>query len=136
MPKDCATEQILKTSFARAEGPADRINVTSHCFKAIPHTDYVPVMANNGKFYDVRVDWVEYIKISGKSQIEVIHRPFTRPELNNRRRNDVEFQNFVNNCALNGRYVYTKEYLAFLTNEERQFNKETFASLFKDNTEE
>ncbi len=134
-PKDCATEQILKTNFVRAEGPADRVDVTSHCYKAIPHTDYIPVLANNGRYYDVRVDWIEYIKISGKSQIEVVHRPFTKPDLEKRRR-QAEFQNFVNNCSLNGRYVYTKEYLAFLTNEERQFDKNTFENLFKDNIEE
>lgn len=134
-PKDCATDQILKTSFVRAEGPADRLNVVSHCYKAIQHTDFIPVLARDGRWYDVKVDWIEYIKINGKSQIEVIHKPFTRPELN-KVKNEDEFRNLVNQCALNGEYVYSKEYLAFLTNEQKQFDEKTFSSLFKDNAEE
>lgn len=62
---------ILKSKFNRAQDKADICTITAHSFSGTDRVTLVPVMAGNGKFYDVPVSWVEYNRISKDSQMLV-----------------------------------------------------------------
>lgn len=129
-PKECGTELILKAKLKMSEGNADRVGITAYGYKMIEHVDYVPVLGKDGHHHNVPVEWVEYREVSDQKQIEVLHHPLTRQELDQLRQTDT-YRRFANNNALDGNIVYDKEFLAFLTNEQRTFDNNTFKELLE-----
>lgn len=62
---------VLKTRPVRSSGDVDTVEVEAHSYRTEWHRDYVPVRAGNGEYYDVPVDWEEYIPVSRKEYMEV-----------------------------------------------------------------
>lgn len=133
-PKECATELILKAAYKKSEGEADRVGVTSFGYKTIEHLDYVPVMGKDGHLHEVPVRWIEYKPVTAQKEIEVIRQHLTRPELLKRKKLS-SYNRFVSENVLNGNIIYDKEFFAFLTNEQREFNKDSFKGLLSNEEE-
>lgn len=63
--KDTRSEGvILKSDFVKTDGKSDICNITAYSFRGDDRVEMVPVMARNGKYYDVAVNWIEYSQIS------------------------------------------------------------------------
>ena len=66
-PVDAATQCILKSQVVEQNGTSAKVAVTANSYKAVPRRDYVSVRAENGHYYDVPVDWIEYLPTSHTS---------------------------------------------------------------------
>ncbi|MCQ2793824.1 MAG: hypothetical protein MJ207_00405 [Bacilli bacterium] len=71
MPKDSATEAILKTELVKKEKDHDLVNIVAHAFKSIPQVEMVPRVAGNGRTYMVPVTWYQYLPVSKKTPLMV-----------------------------------------------------------------
>lgn len=70
-PLESETQIILKTKAIESDDDTDLVAVDAYSYRTEPRYDIVEVMAGNGRFYSVRVDWTLYIPISKQSKIEV-----------------------------------------------------------------
>lgn len=61
---ESVTQNILKTRVIAKGVDFDTVTITSHGFKTIERTDYIPRAAGNGVVYSVPVHWIEYIPVS------------------------------------------------------------------------
>ena len=68
--KSSITDIIYRTKYLGERNQADQVHVTAESFRGENRTDYVPVMAGNGRFYDVPVHWIEYIGVTGEGDVE------------------------------------------------------------------
>lgn len=59
-PDTRSTGVILKSTFSAHEGESDVCNIRAYSFSGTDRIAYIPVMAGNGKMYDVPVPWIEY----------------------------------------------------------------------------
>lgn len=62
---------MLKTSHHTKDGESEIVKVEAHSYRTESHISYVPVRAGNGSYYDVPVEWEEYIPVSREELIEV-----------------------------------------------------------------
>lgn len=65
------TENILKTSVLQRRGAIADISVTAYGNAAIPQVTSIPVMARNGDYYDVDVEWTEFIPVEQTSEFSI-----------------------------------------------------------------
>ena len=63
------TSTILKASFERKDGAADRVAVTAYSFDTIEQVDFVNVLGGDGNIHAVPVPWTEYIPVSRTSEM-------------------------------------------------------------------
>ena len=59
-PATRSTGVILKSSFSSHDGNSDVCNIRAYSFSGTDRVAYIPVMAGNGRMYDVPVPWIEY----------------------------------------------------------------------------
>ena len=67
----CVTRSILKTNEVRQDSEKARVKVTAYGYAAVHRVDVVSVQAGNGRYYDVRVPWDEYIPVSQTSTMRI-----------------------------------------------------------------
>lgn len=67
----CATRSILKTNEVRQDSEKARVKVTAYGYAAVHRVDVVSVQAGNGRYYDVRVPWDEYLPVSQTSTMRI-----------------------------------------------------------------
>lgn len=70
-PDEANERLILKTDYASSVGETDLFNVTAYSYKKIPQVTSVPVMARNGRVYDVPVQWFEFNPVSKMTRIGI-----------------------------------------------------------------
>ncbi len=89
------TRNILKTSVTRRSGDVATIAVTAHGFRTERRTDIVSVRANNGRYYDVSVEWDEYLPVSNTTEIRASEREgLSKPQFDEALRTSEDWQNF------------------------------------------
>ena len=66
-PKGCDTDVILKTSLQ-----GDSLVVTAHGFRADSRVELVPVLGGDGIMHPVPVPYYEYIRVSGKTNVNLV----------------------------------------------------------------
>lgn len=64
---DSRTQNILKTKVIAKGIDYDTVEITSHGFRTVERTDYIPRRAGNGTVHQVPVHWTEYIPVSKDS---------------------------------------------------------------------
>ena len=70
-PQDATTPQILKAVPLQETEDGTMSQVTSYAYRGEARTDFVPVMAANGRVYSVPVPWIEYIPVQKTSQLKL-----------------------------------------------------------------
>lgn len=65
------TDVILKSKLIKKTGETDVVHIDAHSFDAINRIAIVPVIAGNGRIYDVSVPWTEYIPLTRESVINI-----------------------------------------------------------------
>ncbi len=89
------TRNILKTTVSRRDGDVSTVAVTAHGFRTESRVDVVSVRANNGRSYDVSVEWDEYLPVSRTSEIRASEREgLTKPQFNEALRTSEDWQTF------------------------------------------
>ena len=89
------TRNILKTTVSRRDGDVSTVAVTAHGFRTESRVDVVSVRANNGRSYDVSVEWDEYLPVSRTSEIRASEREgLTKPQFSEALRTSEDWQNF------------------------------------------
>ena len=69
--KATATDQILKLKRINNYNNTDTFNVTSHSFSKFKRTTLVAVPCQNGRIYNVPVDWYEYNPLIAESKVAI-----------------------------------------------------------------
>ncbi len=108
---ETTTPSILKTRTIRTQGDVDLVEVIGNSYKEVPRVEYIPVRANNGRVYDVPVDWVEYVPLSACGNMEV--KKLDIGERDFYSSTDEEFLRATNNK----KYVYKNNLFAIFNNE-------------------
>ena len=67
----CATPCILKTSENRKNDGTVEVQVRAYGYRAEPRVEYVSKYCSNGKYYDVPVEWDEYIPVMGTGSFDM-----------------------------------------------------------------
>lgn len=70
------TEAIIKSRFVASDNKGEEISVTAYSYDIEKRTDYVRMRAGNGKFYDVPVNWDEYIPLEQENALFVTEGDF------------------------------------------------------------
>ena len=97
------TRNILKTNVSRRDGDVSTIAVTAYGFRTERRVDTVSVRANNGRYYDVDVEWDEYLPVSRTSEIRASEREgMTKPQFSEALRTSEDWQNFFRNWGADG----------------------------------
>ncbi len=65
------TQNIYKTSVEKRDENVAKIEVTGYGYATKKRTFTVSVMARNMRYYDVDVDWIEYIPVAKKSSMTI-----------------------------------------------------------------
>lgn len=105
------TPSILKTNTLKVDGDVDLVEVIGKSYKKVGKTDYIPVMAGNGRIYDVPVDWIDFIPLTASGRMEM-------------KRLDIEESEFekssedIYKSAGNRRYIYKNNIFAVFTDKE------------------
>ena len=68
------TRNILKTQVTRRENDVATVAVTAYGYRTERRVDVVSVRANNGRCYDVDVEWEEYLPVSQTTDIRATER--------------------------------------------------------------
>lgn len=110
MPKDCSTDLILKSKFISRDGKVDAINIEAHGYKAIPHTDLVPILGGDGHMHPVPVMWYEYIPVMKSTPFLVQSIDSTRYKFDSK-----DYKNVFTNRNVNNVY-YQKGLVSALLN--------------------
>ncbi|WP_300393254.1 MAG1210 family protein [Fusobacterium sp.] len=108
---ETTTQSILKTRTIRTQGDVDLVEVIGNSYKEVPRVEYIPVRADNGRVYDVPVDWVEYVPLSACGNMEV--KKVDIGERDFYSSTDEEFFKATNNK----KYVYKNNLFAIFNNE-------------------
>jgi hypothetical protein len=66
---DCITENILKTPLASEHDGVSEVAVTAYGYRGEKRFDIVRVFGGDGKWHDVRVDWIEYLPVQRTSSM-------------------------------------------------------------------
>ena len=73
--KECDTDQILKGEFLRRDGLVDVVNIHSHGFNKVYHTDYISKLGGDGRMHQVPVTWIEYVPVEHVTPIALQNIP-------------------------------------------------------------
>ena len=65
------TDQILKLNKIKSLNNSDLFKVTSYSYVAIPQVEIVPVLCNNGRYYNVDVKWYRYDRLVKDSNVAI-----------------------------------------------------------------
>ncbi len=68
---DCVTRSILKTQSRADTDGLQTVCVTAYGYKGIGRVEHVPVYGGDGRFHDVRVEWVEYLNVRSDTDMVV-----------------------------------------------------------------
>lgn len=108
---EAITPSILKTNTIRTQGDIDLVEVMGKSYKTITRKQYVPVTADNGRTYNVPVDWIEYIPLTTLGRMEI-----KRVSMEEK-----DFEKSINHEFLesidNKKYTYKNNIFAIFTNE-------------------
>ncbi len=66
---DCITENILKTQLVSEHDGVSEVAVTAYGYRGEKRFDIVRVFGGDGKWHDVRVDWIEYLPVQRTSSM-------------------------------------------------------------------
>jgi hypothetical protein len=106
------SEAILKSHFVEKNGQSDKVVIRAHSFEGQDRVDYVPVRAGNGVFYDVPVNWIEYLSIHQDNVMQVKQLDTTRPTyLNKMYGENSKFGQYASNAL--GEHQYFDKLFAF-----------------------
>lgn len=70
-PQEAAEKLILKVNYQNSVGETDIFDVVAYSYQKIPNVTVVSVMANNGRFYDVAVNWFDFIPVNKTSRVGI-----------------------------------------------------------------
>lgn len=70
-PQEAAEKLILKVNYQNSVGETDIFDVVAYSYQKIPNLTVVPVMANNGRLYDVAVNWFDFIPVNKTSRVGI-----------------------------------------------------------------
>lgn len=104
---------ILKSRFKQAQDKADICEIDAHSFSGTDQVTYVPVVAGNGKFYDVPVSWVEYSPITKSNQMVVGDSETDLPGFN-ALYNTGKFNKMIGNFDTSNGIIYKKRLFSFV----------------------
>ena len=109
------TRNILKTCVSRRSGDVATIAVTAHGFRTERRTDIVPVRANNGRTYDVSVEWDEYLPVSNTTEIHASEREgLSKPQFDEALRTSEDWQRFFRSWGTDGaRAAFRRSIVSF-----------------------
>lgn len=79
-PMDAATDVVLKARVTECTDKATAVQVDAYSFSAHPRVEVVPVHCRNGDWYDVPVEWIEYLPTEQSSTVQMEAVPTTREE--------------------------------------------------------
>ncbi len=97
------TRNILKTRVARRENDVATVAVTAYGYRTEKRVDIVSVRANNGRCYDVSVEWDEYLPVSRTTDIRATEREgLTRPEFDLALRTGEDWRRFFQSWGSDG----------------------------------
>lgn len=65
------TEAIIKAEFSEGGSDGDEISVTAYSYDIEKRVEVVPVMAGDGKYHNVPVEWDEYLPLEAKNSFYV-----------------------------------------------------------------
>ncbi len=68
---ESTTKSILKTNTLLTKGDVDLVEVMSKSYKEVQRTDYISVRAGNGKYYDVPINWIDYVPLTSTGKMEL-----------------------------------------------------------------
>ncbi len=92
---DSVTRNILKTQVARQDGDVSTVAVTAYGYRTERRVDVVSVRANNGRSYDVNVEWDEYLPVSQTTNIRATEREgLSKPDFDLALQTSEDWQNF------------------------------------------
>jgi hypothetical protein len=55
---------MLKTRVIRADGKADKVEITAYSYRGEDRVDYVNRMGGDGRIHTIPVHWIEYIPLT------------------------------------------------------------------------
>ncbi len=89
------TRNILKTQVTRRENEVATVAVTAYGYRTEKRVDVVSVRANNGRYYDVDVEWDEYLPVSQTTDIRATEREgLSKPDFDVALQTSEDWQNF------------------------------------------
>ncbi len=89
------TRNILKTQVRRRENDVATVAVTAYGYRTEKRVDVVSVRANNGRYYDVDVEWEEYLPVSQTTDIRATEREgLSKPDFDVALRTSEDWQRF------------------------------------------
>jgi hypothetical protein len=89
------TRNILKTHVRRRENEVATVAVTAYGYRTERRVDVVSVRANNGRYYDVDVEWDEYLPVSQTTDIRATEREgLSKPDFDIALNTSEDWQNF------------------------------------------
>lgn len=65
----CISRSILKTKVTRRENGESTVAVTAYGYRGVKRVDHEDVYGGDGKWYDVAVEWVEYLPVNRTSNL-------------------------------------------------------------------
>ena len=105
-PPLAKTDCILKASFVKRDGAADRMEITAHSFDTAQHIDYISVLGGDGCMHAVPVPWTEYIPVSVTGEMEIMAVDATRESYDALRADDA-LASFVRRFSADGASAYS-----------------------------
>ena len=125
------TNLILKASFEKKNGEADRVVINAHSFKAVKRVDYVNKIGGDGRIHTIPVEWIEYLPVMKSSVMEARDSKLNREEYKNVKNNN-EFSQFMSQYSKNNAIIYERGLFSILLGKELDENASLkFNSLFK-----
>ena len=123
---DTTTSTILKTNTIKTKGDIDLVEVIGNSYKEVSRVEYIPVRADNGRVYDVPVNWVEYVPLTACNKMEIKKLNIKEDEFEDYT-NEEEFSKAVNNK----RYAYKNNLFAVFNDEEKLSCEEILSKIKK-----
>ena len=123
---DTTTSTILKTNTIKTKGDIDLVEVIGNSYKEVSRVEYIPVRADNGRVYDVPVNWVEYVPLTACNKMEIKKLNIKEDEFEDYT-NEEEFSKVVNNK----RYAYKNNLFAVFNDEEKLSCEEILSKIKK-----
>ena len=123
---DTTTSTILKTNTIKTKGDIDLVEVIGNSYKEVSRVEYIPVRADNGRVYDVPVNWVEYVPLTACNKMEIKKLNIKEDEFEDYT-NEEEFSKAVNNK----RYAYKNNLFAVFNDDEKLSCEEILSKIKK-----
>ena len=125
------TTCMLKTKVIRADGKADKVEVTAYSYRGEDRVDYVNRMGGDGRIHTIPVHWIEYIPLTRVTVMELRDLNASRFDFNNKMQ-DNRFNEFINKYSAGGMYSFQRGLMAFLADEHySHINDKELDSIFQ-----